>query len=78
MFLLAGLLGTCVVPGATLHGAALSDLFGPVNVSSAMGISYAVMLPFILSFAPFVGFLFAWAGGYRLPFLLIAGMLALA
>jgi cyanate permease len=78
LFLLAGLLGICVVPGPTLHGAALSNLFGPVNISSAMGISYAVMLPFILSFAPFVGFLFALAGGYRLPFLLTAGMLALA
>jgi cyanate permease len=78
LFLLAGLLGICVVPGPTLHGAALNNLFGPINISSAMGISYAVMLPFILSFAPFVGFLFARAGGYRLPFLLMAGMLALA
>jgi predicted MFS family arabinose efflux permease len=78
LFLLSGLLGTCVVPGSTLHGAALSELYGPLNISRAMGISYAVMLPFILGGAPFVGFLFTWAGGYRLPFLLTAGMLALA
>lgn len=78
LFLLAGLVGICVVPGPTLQGAALNNLFGPINISSAMGFSFAVMLPFILSFAPFVGFLFARTGGYRLPFLLMAGMLTVA
>jgi hypothetical protein len=43
-----------------------------------MGISYAVKLPFIFTFAPLVGHLFDLSGGYRLPFLLTTGILTVA
>jgi hypothetical protein len=43
-----------------------------------MGISYAIKLPFIVSFAPLVGHLFDLSGGYRLPFLLTACILAVS
>ena len=78
LFVLAALLGICVVPLTTLHGAALSQLVGPSSISRAMGISYAIKLPFIFSFAPLVGLLFDRAGGYRLPFLITAATLAVA
>jgi MFS family permease len=78
LFMIAALLGVCVVPLATLHGAALSQLVGPASISRAMGISYALKLPFIFTFPPFVGHLFDLSGRYRLPFLLIAGILAVS
>ncbi|WP_340268546.1 MFS transporter [Sphingobium mellinum] len=78
LFALAALMGICVVPVTTLHGAALSRLVGAASVSRAMGISYAIVLPFIFSFAPLVGFLFDHADGYRLPFLMTASVVAVA
>ena len=78
LFALAALIGMCVVPVTTLHGAALSKLVGPASISRAMGISYAITLPFIFSFAPLIGFLFDHADGYRLPFLMTAGILVIA
>ncbi|MEJ7935494.1 MFS transporter [Sphingobium sp. AN558] len=78
LFALAALMGMCVVPVTTMHGAALSRLVGAASISRAMGISYAIVLPFIFGFAPLVGFLFDQADGYRLPFLVTAGLLAIA
>ena len=78
LFALSALLGMCVVPVTTMHGAALSKLVGPASISRAMGISYAITLPFIFSFAPLIGFLFDHAGGYRLPFLMTASILVVA
>jgi MFS family permease len=78
LFMIAALLGVCVVPLTTLHGAALSQLVGPISISRAMGISYAIKLPFIFSFAPFVGHLFDLSGGYRLPFLSVACILSVS
>lgn len=78
LYLLSGLLGICVVPLTTLHGAALSALVGPASISRAMGISYAIKLPFIFTFAPAAGYLFDLSGGYRLPFLITVALLAVA
>ena len=78
LFTLAAVIGMCVVPVTTLHGAALSRLIGPASISRAMGISYAITLPFIFSFAPLVGFLFDHANGYGLPFLVTASILVIA
>ncbi|WP_340318294.1 MFS transporter [Rhizorhabdus argentea] len=78
LFALAALIGICVVPVTTLHGAALSKLVGAASVSRAMGISYAIILPFIFGFAPLIGFLFDHADGYGLPFLMTAGIVAIA
>lgn len=78
LFALAAIIGMCVVPVTTLHGAALSKLVGSASISRAMGISYAITLPFIFSYAPLIGFLFDKTGGYRLPFLMTAGILGIA
>ena len=78
LFILAALLGICVVPLNTLHGATLSQLVGPSSIARAMGTSFAIKLPFIFTFAPLVGFVFDRAGGYRLPFMLTSGLLAVA
>jgi cyanate permease len=76
LFMMAALMGICVLPITTLHGAALSQLVGPAGISRAMGLSYAIKLPFLFTFAPLAGHLFDLSGGYRLPFLLMAGILA--
>lgn len=78
LYLLAGILGICVCPLTTLHGAALSALVGPASISRAMGISYSIKLPFLFTFAPAAGYLFDISSGYRTPFLIIVAMLALA
>jgi cyanate permease len=78
LFMMAALMGICVMPATTLHGAALSQLVGPAGISRAMGISYAIKLPFIFTFPPFVGHLFDLSGGYRLPFLLTTGILTVS
>jgi len=78
LFMMAALMGICVTPATTLHGAALSQLVGPASISRAMGVSYAIKLPFIFTFPPFVGHLFDLSGGYRLPFLLIASILTVS
>ncbi|MBB4642851.1 MFS transporter [Rhizorhapis suberifaciens] len=78
LFALAALMGMCVVPVTTMHGAALSRLVGAASISRAMGISYAIVLPFIFGFAPLIGFLFDHADGYRLPFLMTAGIVLIA
>ena len=78
LYLVAGLLGICVVPLVTLHGAALSHMFGAAVVGRAMGYSYSVKLPFIFGFAPAMGWMFDALGAYRAPFLLTAGLMALS
>lgn len=78
LFALAALMGICVVPVTTMHGAALNKLVGPASISRAMGISYAIVLPFIFGFAPLVGVLFDHADGYSLPFLTTASILVIA
>jgi MFS family permease len=78
LYVVAGLVGIFAVPVVTLHGAALSEIFGVSSISRAMGCSYSVKLPFIFSFAPVAGMLFDRTGDYRLSFLIIAGLLAIA
>jgi cyanate permease len=78
LYLLAALMGLCVVPVITLNGVALGELVGPASISRAMGFSYVIQLPFIFSLAPVVGYLFDRTGGYTASFLLIVGMLAAA
>jgi cyanate permease len=78
LYLVAALLGVCVVPLTTLHGAALSRVFGAAAVGRATGYSYLVKLPFIFSFAPAMGRIFDVFGGYHTPFLLTAGLMVLS
>jgi MFS family permease len=72
----SALMGVCVVPINTLHGAAISALYSGSTVARAMGCSYLVKLPFLFTFAPLVGLLFEHSGQYRLPFLAMSGVLA--
>lgn len=78
LYMLAAVLGVCIVPLVMLHGAAISQMFDPATVSRAMGYSYSIKLPFIFGFAPGMGLLFERFGNYDLPFLLTAMMLATA
>ena len=78
MFLpVAALLGICAAPQPTLHGAAMTALFGPEAVR-AMGLSFALKLPFLFGFPPAVGALYDWSGDYRAPFMFCSGSLMLA
>ena len=78
LYVVAALLGICVVPLVTLHGAALSQMFGAATVGRAMGLSYSIKLPFIFSFAPGMAWLFGMHDSYQLPFLLTAGLMVLS
>lgn len=78
LFVLAGLLGICVVPLVTLHGAALSQMFDAASVSRAMGYSYSIKLPFIFSFAPALGLMFDRLGQYERPFVFTTCLLAVS
>jgi sugar phosphate permease len=78
LYVVAGFLGICVVPLVTLHGAALSRVFGAAAVGRATGYSYSVKLPLIFAFAPAMGWTFDVFGGYRMPFLLTAGFMVLS
>lgn len=78
-FLIAIVLGICTVPLVTLHGAAMSVLFGVQGVGKAMGYSYAVKLPFLIGAAPMAALLFERTGGYQSPFYIcVAGLLMAA
>lgn len=78
LYLLAALLGICLAPIVTLHGAAISHMFDSASVSRAMGYSFSIKLPFIFAFAPGMGFFFDRLGGYEVPFLITAALLAVA
>lgn len=71
------LLGLCAMPQPTLHGAAMTALFGPRAVR-ALGMSFAIKLPFLFGFAPLVGVLYDGSGGYRVPFVMCAAALMAA
>jgi predicted MFS family arabinose efflux permease len=77
LFLVAAALGVCAVPQNTLHGAAMSAMFGPQAVK-AMGLSFALKLPFLLGAAPLMGLLYEATGDYGAPFLACAGALVVA
>jgi cyanate permease len=78
LYVIAAVVGICSVPTGTLHGAALSELFGAMNISRAMGFSYTVKLPFLLVFSPLVGLLFERSGSYDFPFIATSGSLVIA
>lgn len=69
LLVLAALIGMCVLPLITLHGEALTRLYGADNVSRVMGYSYFIKIPFIFAFAPLMGYLYEINDGYRVPFL---------
>ena len=75
LFVLAAILGLCELPMTTLHGAALGEIIGPRAISRAMGISFALQLPFIVLFAPAAAYLFDHGGSYVIPFRAVAVLL---
>lgn len=75
---LAAALGAVTTPLTTLHGAAMAQLFGVAGVGKAMGISYAIKLPFLFIAAPAVGFAYVHLADYRPAFMIVAGCLAVA
>jgi predicted MFS family arabinose efflux permease len=59
------LIGLCSVAILTLHGAAISEIFGKENVAAVLGLSYVPKVVFIFGSAPLAGFLYDVTGGYR-------------
>lgn len=64
IFLGAALLGFFAVPVNTLHGAAVSSLYGPHEVGRALGISYLIKLPLLFGMAPLVALVVDRFGSY--------------
>lgn len=77
LFLAAGFLGMCAVPQNTLLGATSSALFGSEG-AKAMGLCFAIKLPFLFGFAPLLGILFETSSDYRLAFAICALTLVIA
>jgi len=75
---LSAVLGIATTPLTTLHGAAMAQLFGAAGVSRAMGVSFAIKLPFLFAAAPLVGAVFVRTGDYRPAYLMVAVTLAAA
>ncbi|MGK2286363.1 MFS transporter [Pedomonas sp. V897] len=78
LFPLSFLLGLAVVPITTLHGAAMTRMFGLNGLGQAMGYSYAVKLPFLFCLGPIVGAAYLAFADYRFAFLGAAAMLCVA
>lgn len=78
LYLLSALMGMCAVPMMTLHGAALGALFPVSSISRAMGLSYAIKLPFLFTFAPGAALLFESSGSYAQPFASTAAFMAIS
>ncbi|MES2272254.1 MAG: MFS transporter [Pseudomonadota bacterium] len=77
-FIIAAALGLATTPLTTLHGAAMARLFGAASVSKAMGISFAVKLPFLFAISPAVGYVFVHLNDYRPALLVVSGSLLAA
>lgn len=75
---LAAALGAATTPLTTLHGAAMAQIFGIGGVGRAMGISFAIKLPFLFVAAPAVGFAYVHLADYRPAFLIVAAFLLAA
>jgi MFS family permease len=72
---IAAVLGLATTPLTTLHGAAMARLFGPASVGRAMGISFAVKLPFLFAISPAVAYVFVHLNDYRPAFLTVSASL---
>lgn len=70
---LAAMLGMATVPLTPLHGTAMAQKFGASRVGRAMGLSFAIKLPFLFGGAPALGFAYLRLGDYR-PALLFAAV----
>jgi MFS family permease len=71
-------IGACLGAGVALHAAGINVLYGSMNFSRAMGLSYFVKIPFLLVPAPLVGYLVDRSGGYYASMVLIVASLACA
>jgi MFS family permease len=74
----SALLGMTGAPLTALHGAAMARMFGAEGASKAMGISYAIKLPFLFGITPAVGIIYVADGNYTAAFVTVAASLALA
>lgn len=78
LFVATALIGICLVPVNTLHGAAMAQVFPVASVSRALGLSYVIKLPFLFGFPPLAGWLFDRSGDYVLPFYVFSALALLA
>lgn len=78
LFVVTALIGICLVPVTTLHGAAMAQIFPVASVSRALGLSYVIKLPFLFVLPPLAGKLFDLSGSYTLPFYVFSALALLA
>jgi MFS family permease len=75
---LSAILGACTGAIVGVFGAAISEMFGRANLSTVMGSSYLLKLPFIVIAAPLAGYLFDTTGSYFAAFVIHIAAFALA
>ena len=73
--ILSALLGAATTPLTTLHGATMAQLFGTKDFGRALGIGYAIKLPFFFLLPPAIGYAFVILGDYRPAFAGLASCL---
>ena len=56
----------------------ISTAMGSVSFASANGVLRIVELPLVISASPLAGFIYGASGSYRMAFLILAGLMAIA
>jgi MFS family permease len=78
VLVISALIGTCLGATVALHATAISEFYGTMNISRAMGLSWLVKTPLLLSLAPLTGHLYDVFGSYSYALTVDAGVFAIA
>lgn len=74
-FFFSAILGSATTPLTTLHGAAMTQMFGKDGASQSTGYGFAIKLPFLFVASPAMGYAFVLMSDYRPAFLMSAAAL---
>jgi MFS family permease len=78
LVVIAACIGMCMPSLNTIQAAALAHLFGVESVPRAIGISYFVKVPFLLTAAPAAGHVFDVTRSYDFAFTVLASVMLVA
>jgi MFS family permease len=78
VLVISALIGMCLGATVALHATAISELYGAANISRAMGLSWLIKTPLLLSLAPLMGHLYDLWGSYSYALTVDAGVFAMA
>ena len=78
LYLISGLFGATMGSVVAMHGAAITELFGPANVSRAMGLAYFLKIPFLFGFPYLLGKLHDMQHDYVMSLVITAVLVAVA